>query len=108
MQRLEPELAVGGLPAPLAVLAAALVLQLQSGRGPELVDVAAGETGAVGAVPVLLEQHGTPAPRAATRRSRLHRPPPPFRVQQKSPSPVALVWPFQPPPGLVDGFGSKG
>jgi hypothetical protein len=54
---LEPELAVRGLPAALAVFACTFVLKLERCCCTELVYVAAGQARTVRAVPVLFEQH---------------------------------------------------
>lgn len=69
---LEAKLAVGGLAASLTVLTVAVTLQFESSGSAELVDVSAGEAGAIGAVPILFEKHRTLTPWAAARGSSLH------------------------------------
>jgi hypothetical protein len=54
---LQTELAVGRLATPLAMLTVALALKFKGCRGAEFVDIAARETRAIGAIPVLFEEH---------------------------------------------------
>ena len=57
LRGLQTELAVRRLTAALALFAAAVSFKFKRGRGAELIDVAAGEAGAVGPVPVLFKEH---------------------------------------------------
>jgi hypothetical protein len=69
---LEAKLTVGRLTASLPMLTVAVTLQFESSGSAELVDVTAGEAGAIGAVPVLFEEHRALTPWAAARGSSLH------------------------------------
>ncbi len=61
-----------GLATTLPVFAVTIGLKLESGSSAEFVDVAAREAGAISAVPIFFEKHGTLAARTAARGSSLH------------------------------------
>ncbi len=100
---LQPELAVGRLPASLPVLAIGFGLEFRRGRRAVLVDVAAGKACAVRPVPVFFEKHRTLTAGAGSRWCYLH-----FvrylRRNKKEPFPLC-GWPFHAPPRLAVGFG---
>ena len=118
---LQSELAVRWLSPPLAVRLGSFLALKVFGDGAEFVDVAAGEAGTVGSVPVLLKDHGAAATRADSGWGRLHGCSFPLlapgsdacsgqapRAIQKGPMPATTGKAFRAPARLVDGFGLKG